>query len=626
MDTLNKNQMLVNGNEAAALAALAAKIDYFTHYPGSPVNMLEPAIKKYKKEYHYDMFIHDALNEHVAALAAAGASYCGARSMVVMKHVGMNIAADPFNYIGYTGVKGGMVIIVGTDPGANCSTGEQDTHWYVPQINFPLFEPTSIMEIYTHVQTAFDISEIYHIPVLIFMPARLCYNYDLIEVPANITSHHQRKIFYFEKDDKRYINVGKRAIRNHRRLIQKIDQIAESEKHEKSFFNSKAEIGLITRGMTFGHAFEAVQRFGITQKVHLINLDLVYPLNKQSIKEFCKNKTEVIFIEDQDGFLEYQVKMELFNDLKCKIIGKNYFPKYDEIKFEQVSGFLVDRFDIRIKKDESRDFRINDIPERLGAFCEGCPHRAAYFGIDRALEGRDGIIGGDIGCSSLPPFRADWLLCMNAGIGISQGMAHILKNQIVISTGGDGSFFHAGLLSLLSAINNGVDLLHVVFDNRNIAMTGHQPSATSHPGLNYKKLLKSIGVNRVAEVNAKSPRTLMKRLKIEMQKPGVKVIWVKGDCVQVPSKFKKLIRNTRVLKIDYKKCGSCSECYNDLGCPAIRYEKKDINKLKIDEKRCMRCGACIDVCMKGAIDASFNCTMSEAMDQTMELMKSKLPK
>ena len=623
VNNLGTRPILANGNEAVAWAALVSKIDYFSHYPGSPVNLIEPALQRLTKKYKNNIYINDALNEHIATLAAAGASYCGARSMVVMKHVGMNIASDPLNYIGYTGVRGGMVFVIGTDPGANCSTGEEDVHWYAPQINFPLIEPSSVQEIYRYVREAFVISEKYQIPVLIFVPTRLCYNYDLIEVPDTILPHEERDDFYFEKDDKTYVNVGFRAIRNHRLLLEKIKNIAEAENHSKTFFNLDAEIGLVTRGIAFGHTFEIAKRLDISNKVHLLHINMVFPLHYQSIRNFFKNKKEVIFIEDQDGFLESQVKMQFFNDLDCKIYGKNYFPKYGEIQLEQVNDFLSNKFEIEME-NEPLKLAEGDIPERLGTFCEGCPHRASYFAIDKALKGTDGLIGGDIGCSSLPPFRADWLLCMNAGIGISQGMAHVLKKQTVISTGGDGSFFHAGLISLRSAIENKINLLHIVFDNRNMAMTGHQPSSTTHSNLNYQKLLKSIGVDRVIEVSANHPRKFKELLVHEIKEQGVRVIWVKGDCVQIPTEFRQLIRKTRVLEINHEKCGSCTECYDNLGCPAIDYVKTGLKRLAIDENRCMRCGACREVCEKGAIHSSFSCSISTALNHAFEFFKPKM--
>lgn len=595
MTEVKLHTKLVNGNEAIAYAALEAGVDYFAHYPGSPVNLVEPALKSLNKKHTAGIQFNDSLNEHIAALAAAGASFSGARSMVVMKHVGLNIAADPFNYIGYTGVKGGMVIVVGTDPGANSSTGEEDVHWFAPQFNFPLFEPTSIQEAFQTVKSAFELSEQHEVPVLIFMPVRLCNHYDHIEYNSFQTK--EKKNFFFEKDKDRYINVGHRAIRNHKLLVEKLEEISTHSNSKTPFFSNTAETGIITRGLTLNHAFESIIELGLEDRVQLLNVDRVYPINKNEIIQFCSNKTEIIVIEDQDGFLENQIKMECFNELSCSVYGKSFFPKYGEISIDQVLEFLAQKFEIPLA-DSSLPLQLK-VPERLGTFCEGCPHTAAYFAIDQALKNVQGIIGGDIGCSSLPPFRADWLMCMNAGIGVSQGMAHILKDQVVISTGGDGSFFHGGLLSLQSAVENRINLIHVVFDNRTIAMTGHQSSPSSH--INPIKLLESIGVDKVISVSAFDPARFTLELKKEMNQKGVRVFWVSGECaLQLGEERKEKIKRVTV-SIDSEQCGSCSLCYEELACPAIQPIIPGEKDLKVDSDLCTRCGACKEVCPNNAV-------------------------
>jgi indolepyruvate ferredoxin oxidoreductase, alpha subunit len=593
-------QLLVNGNEAVAWAALVAGVDYFAHYPGSPVNLVEPALKRLAREHKADVKFNDALNEHIAALAAAGASFCGARSLLVMKHVGLNIAADPLNYIGYTGVKGGMVIVVGTDPGANSSTGEEDVHWYVPQFNFPLYEPTSIPDIFRYVQEAFVVSETYQLPVLVFLPTRICHNSAVIPVPVSFQNTRPPVDFYFRKDKSQYINVGDRAVRNHRLLVAKIEKIAQEQSRQQAYFNPAAAIGLITRGVTFGHAYEAITDLGLQDQVAVLNLDLVYPLHRASLLPFLQARKEVIIIEDQDGFVENQIKMRFFNDLTIGLYGKEYFPKYGEISFTQVHAFLAEKFGVSLP-DVSLPLLAEDVPERLGSFCEGCPHTAAYYAIDQALAGLDGIIGGDIGCSSLPPFRADWLLCMNAGIGISQGMAHVLKNQTIVSTGGDGSFFHGGLLSLQSAVQNKINLIHIVLDNKTNAMTGHQPSPTSAATTDYRAMLLAMGVDEVIEVWASEPLDFRNKLKAELRKPGVKVFWVNGNCVMQPSPYMLHRRATLAPQIDNSKCGTCAICYEELACPAINIVEKGHRDLHIDLNFCVRCGVCNKICPNGAI-------------------------
>ena len=314
--------------------------------------------------------------------------------------------------------------------------------------------------------------------------------------------------------------------------------------------------------------------------------------------------------------------MQLFNDVDCGISGKSHFPKYGEIQYGQVYEYLATRFGIAAAESSTRGSHI-EVPERLGAFCEGCPHRASYYAIDRAMDGRDGVIGGDIGCSSLPPFRADWLLCMNAGIGIAQGMAQVLSKQPVISTGGDASFFHAGLLSLMSAVHNKIDLLHIVFDNRSIAMTGHQDSPTTRSYIDHRALLKSIGVNRIIDVSAKKPSAFAKQLRRELDKTGVRVMWVSGNCAHMAGGIEQLIRKTRVVRIEHDRCGTCTDCYDKLACPAI-YSNPETKKLMIDETRCARCGACIDICGKNALRTSFQVSGKTAFLHALDYVKDRM--
>lgn len=590
--------IILNANEAIAWAALSSNVNYVAHYPGSPVNNVEKFLKKLNQRFDKKIVFNDSINEHVAALAAAGASYCGAKTLVVMKHVGLNIAADPFNYIGYTGVKGPMVIVVGTDPGANSSTGEEDVHWFIPQFNFPLFEPTTIQECYDFTNQAYQLSEKHQIPVVIFLPGRLAYDYASIDV--SVSENTALPDFYFEKNRDKYINVGEKAVKNHKLLIKKIELIANTEKQAKIEFNSKAKIGLITRGLSYPIVVELINQYNLNNKVHLINFDLVYPLNPQQVLDFVKHKTEIVFIEDQDGFLENQLKMNFFNDLNCQIEGKSIFPKYGEITFKQVEDFLIDKFNIVTETNNC--IETSKVPERLGTFCEGCSHRSSFFSINEVLKEFDGIIGGDIGCSSLAPFKADWLLCMNAGIGISQGMAQLGIKQTILSTGGDGSFFHAGALSLLNAVENKIDLIHLIFDNSSIAMTGHQDSPTTKD-FDFKSYVLAMGVTKVIEVSAYKPREFILKLKAEINTKGVKVFWVKGECVIAGNAYIESRRHVIYPEINPKHCKECTICYTDLACPAIVNLKDSLQnkELKIDLDRCVRCGVCYEICPTGAI-------------------------
>lgn len=587
---------IASGNEAIAWAAAKSGIDYFANYPGSPVNKVDIALKAIDAEFDLGIKFDDSLNEHVATLAAAGASYCGAKSMVVMKHVGLNIASDPLNYINYTGVKGGMVIVVGTDPGAGCSTNEEDAHWYIAQSGLPLIEPTSLETIYEDTCNAFTISVETELPVCLFIPARLCNS--IGAVPDDVTQSEKRE-FAFTPNRDRYINVGARAIANHKRLNQKMEELSKGYSYEATHFNERAEVGIIARGLTANNVFETIKKFGLEQSVHLYTERLVYPLNKDRLRSFVQNKKEIIFIEDQDGFLENQVKMQLFSDLPRNVSGKEHFPPYGEIDRATIESYFSERFTVSTSE---HCVAPAEVSERLGVFCDGCPHRTSYYAI-KEMTDNNPIVGGDIGCSSLPPFLADWLMCMNAGIGVSQGMAKVLNNRMVVSTGGDGSFFHTGLMSLQNAIHNNTDIVHIVFDNQYIAMTGHQKGVTLFHYVSVKKLLKSIGVKRVYRIDSHMPKKIAKVIMKEQHTKGVKVIWIDGVCQKIPNPFTELKKKAMTLTVKNEKCGDCRACYETLACPAIYEDEKG---LYIDADRCIRCGACHIICPNHAIGMKFD--------------------
>ncbi len=600
-----------DGNDAIAWAAQDAGVNYIAHYPGSPVNRVINVLEEQELEQKY--IINHALNEHIAALSVMGASLCGARSLLIMKHVGLNIAADPLNYSAVTQIKGGMVIVIGTDPGARTSTGEEDVHWYAPQFNLPLLEPTGVQGIYHFVQQAFDISEQIRLPVLIFVPGRLAYQSSLV-TRSQTRSNMPLQEFSFQKDPDNLINVGKRAVNNHREHILRLQKFQENSIDRFStHFNTLASFGVVTRGASYSICYEVINSLGLNDNIHLLNIELTYPLNINSVINFAQNKQKIIIIEDQDGFLETMIKREAFGLINCAVHGKDHFPVWGELSDTLIRDFFIREFNQvieAISNENSLDIKIN-CPERPGSFCEGCPHRSSFYGIDKALndirqqQGKHspasiGIIGGDIGCSSLPPHRTDWLLCMNAGIGMSQGIAHLLPEQNLVSTGGEGSLFHGGLIALQSAVENTINLTHIIFDNRSVAMTGHQDSPTSSDKVDLEKLLQAIGVDHIFIVGAFKSSHVTHAIKEAQKIQGVKVIWVQGDCALQPNKEALRRFKERKLFIHNELCDNCSLCFDTLQCPAIIKTVQDT--LEIDLHRCRRCTACLDVCPNNAIE------------------------
>lgn len=587
-----KNRVwMVNGNEAIAYAALHAQVDYFSHYPGSPVNGIEPKLKELNALNNVGIQFNDALNEHIAALGAMGASMTGARSMLVMKHVGLNIAADPLNYVGYSGVRGGMVIVVGTDPGANSSTGEEDVHWFAKQFNLPLLEPTSIQEIYDTTISAFALSEQLEIPVMIFVTGLICHNTARL-LPRKATE--VTKTFGFSKNRDKYINVGEKAVRNHRVLVEKIQHFGETHQLIHTHGEAKNEFAIVTRGNSYHHVLEAIEVLGLQDTSHIIQVLGVYPIPRKALVKELEGKKMIVVVEDQDGFLEQQIKMELYNELQAEIHGKDWFPAYGELSVGEIIEILASKLDIDY---QAKGLKALQVVERLGTFCEGCPHTSSYFAIEQAIPSDRRIIGGDIGCSSLPPFRADWLLCMNAGIGMSLGVRPFLSNQSIVSTGGDGSFFHGGLLTVLNAVQNAMPLLHVVFDNRSVAMTGHQESPSK--SVDYRGMIEAMGVDSFTELSAWEPKKIQSVIEEKEALLGVHIVWISGNCARIPDDRSRFRQANLYPEIDAHKCLDCRLCYDELACPAI--EENPISGFEIKLDRCMRCGVCHEICPNGAI-------------------------
>ena len=611
----NHNRALFgDGNDAIAWAAQDSGVNYVSHYPGSPVNRVVDVLEA---EESRDYLINHALNEHIAALATLGASLCGARSLLVMKHVGLNIAADPLNYSAVTKIRGGMVVVVGTDPGARSSTGEEDVHWYAPQFNLPLLEPTSVQTVYDQVAQAFQLSEETRMPVLVFVPGRIAYQSSLIERHGKAPS---ARAFQFHQDPENLINVNARAVRNHRDHILRLQSFqAKTTSFSKRYYNPQASFGVVSRGASHAICCETIESLNLQDDVELLNIGLTYPLNIQPFIDFASNKKKIIIIEDQDGFLETLIKREAFGKVSCSVQGKDIFPAWGELDDSLIADYFCQEFN-REPASQALELNIDhiDTPERPGSFCEGCPHRSTFYGIDRALEqvtkGQksggvyfSGIIGGDIGCSSLPPHRTDWLLCMNAGVGISQGIAQLVPQQPLISTGGEGSFFHGGIISLQSAVENNINLTHLIFDNRSVAMTGHQDSPTASGKTDMRKLLEAIGVNHIFEVNAFKSSEVSEAIQTAQQIQGVKVIWVRGDCALQPNAEAIRRFKERKLFIHNDRCNGCSLCYDKLQCPAIikkevKNKQDNHRQLAIDLQRCRRCTACLDVCPNHAIE------------------------
>ncbi|MBI5117824.1 4Fe-4S binding protein [Candidatus Poribacteria bacterium] len=610
--------ILAMGNEAIARAGIEAGIGYFSMYPGTPATEIGQTFENLKDQLP-DFYMEYSANEHVSLNGAMGASWAGARSMVAMKHVGMNVASEPAHFLGYTGVGAGLVIVIGSDPGATSSTGEQDDRWYSLHTHLPLLEPGTIQEAKDFTLAAFALSEKYSLPFVINAPSRLCHNIGDLRL-GRIAPRKGRG--EFKPNYQRYFNLFGQAVRNHQDCLDRVAALARSGDilAFNKIISGDAPWGVVTSSVNHLYAMEALEILGLFD-VPVFKVGITYPFPSAQLQEFAKNLKKIVIIEDLEGFLEYQVKRHGFElGLKCEVIGKELIPPSGETNPDMALEALSRVSGRKIPEHISRAASVGDeiassIPQRVATFCIGCPHRASVYAV-LAATGRNAIIGGDIGCytmASLPPFRAaEWCTCMNCGLSAAQGISHVGESKPIVTFVGDSTFFHSGIQSLQNAIANNADALLIILDNRWVAMTGHQKSPTTSlgvkgermDGIDLKALLKALGATRVRMVDVFDVPRLRSVIADELVRPGIRIIIAKGECSL------QSLRRERYVPPEYgefytivrERCQRCGACYKEFGCPAIMEADDEVGEYYyIDEETCVRCGACKTVCPNSAI-------------------------
>ncbi len=621
MEALLQNEsgvILAMGNESIARAGIEAGIGYFSMYPGTPATEIGQTFENLRSRLP-DFYMEYSANEHVSLNGAMGASWAGARSMVAMKHVGMNVAAEPAHFLGYTGVGAGLVIVIGSDPGATSSTGEQDDRWYSLHTHLPLLEPGTIQEAKDFTVAAFELSEKYSLPFVINAPSRLCHNIGDLRLGPVAERKGRGE---FRPNYQRYFNLFGQAVRNHQNCIERVASLARSADARafNKIIRGGARWGVVTSSVNYLYAMEALEILGLFD-VPVFKIGMTYPFPSEQLQEFGKNLKRIVVVEDLEGFLEFQLKRHAFElGLRCEVVGKELIPPSGEtnpdIVLEALSAVSGKKVPEYIKRAASIGDEIAAaIPQRVATFCIGCPHRASVYAVLSATE-RNAIIGGDIGCytmASLPPFKAaEWCTCMNCGLSAAQGISHVSKGKPLVTFVGDSTFFHSGIQSLQNAVSSGADALLVVLDNRWIAMTGHQRSPTTSKDvrgqpvdeIDLKALLKSLGARRVRTVDVFDVARLRSVIADELKRDGLRVIIARGECSLQSHRREKYIppEYGESYSIVRERCQRCGACYKEFGCPAILEAADEEGEYYyIDEELCVRCGACKSVCPNSAI-------------------------
>lgn len=571
---------LMLGNAAVARGAYEAGVRVVSSYPGTPSTEITESIVQYD-----DVYAEWAPNEKVAAEAAIGASIGGARAMSCMKHVGLNVMADPVFTVSYTGVNGGLLFCVADDPGMHSSQNEQDSRHYAKASKIMMLEPSDSEECKEYTRRAFELSEQFDTPVFLRLSTRVSHSQSLVE----LGERKDDKLKPYEKNIAKYVMMPGNAIKQHVVVEERMKKLeAFSEGCEfNTVEDNKSDIGVITSGISYMYSKEA-----LGDKVNYLKLGMVYPLPSKLIRDFAAKCKKVYVTEELDPFIEEHCKA-----LGIDVIGKDEFTLLGEYTPHMIKKVILG-------EDAPESTALSEsIPVRPPVMCAGCPHRATFF----VLKKLGLTVSGDIGCYTLgavaPLQSVDTTICMGASVSAAHGMAKARGkefNRKLVSVIGDSTFMHSGITGLIDIVYNKGASTVIILDNSITGMTGHQENPTTGytirgeetKGVNLLTLCKAVGVDSVRVCDPFNLKEFEKVVKEETEKDEPSVIIAQRPCALL-----KRVKYTGHCEIN-DKCRKCKLCMK-LGCPAI---SENGGTVKIDMTQCNGCGLCINVCPFGAIE------------------------
>lgn len=608
------------GNEAIGLGAIAAGVNFVSGYPGTPSTEILETIAKHNKDGK--IYVEWSVNEKAGLETSAGAAYSGARTLVTMKQVGLNVASDPLMSLAYIGVKGGMVIAVADDPGPISSQTEQDTRTFAAFSKLPCFDPSSAEEAYCMIQEAFEYSEKYHTPVLFRPTTRVCHGYASIDVKDEC-EYKKNVPEGFKKDPSKWVIFPKLSYNNHIKIEERNTLLADdfSDYKRNHIFgadNKGISKGIASSGISYTYAKEYFEDSKCNMK--LFKVTTPFPFPERLAVDFLTGLDEVLCIEELDPVIEkaltyicgkYHLDTKIYGKLTghVKTAGENTVDSVlESIKMfsdDNICGSMVESDNAAaVSHDTVLGTDIKpELPARPPVLCAGCPHRASFYAVKQAMKGRKAVYCGDIGCYTLgnaaPLDMVDTCLCMGAGINIAQGIGRIEPDTKCFAFVGDSTFFASGITGVINAVYNQNDMTLVVLDNSTTAMTGHQP----HPGtgktmmgnvtekVSIENILKAIGLTAVETIDPLELDKAVSCIKRVSEMPGVKAVIFKSPCVAI----EKSIRSAEIIDAS---CINCKMCIKQLGCPGLIL---DGGRVRIDSSLCTGCGLCSQVCPKKAI-------------------------
>ena len=599
------NEFLM-GNEAIALGALAAGVSVVCGYPGTPSTEVLETVAKRRGE---NVYVEWSVNEKVAMELAGGAAYAGARALVTMKQMGLNVASDPLMCLEYIGVKGGLVVLVADDPGPISSQTEQDTRTFAAFSKVPVLDPSSAEEAYRMVQEAFEISEQYGTPVFLRPTTRVSHGYASVPVkdPEEYTVHTPEG---FVKDSSRWVIFPRLSFGNHRKieerntLLQDVfsDNPLNRIEPEETLLAGLRK-GIATGGFNYTYVMEAREKQGA---LRTLKVSTPFPFPEKLAVEFLSGLDEVLCVEELDPYIERQLIFVCGKyGLKTKILGKmtGHMPLSGENSRDSVHAAVAAFMNLPVPSPDETVAPPPPLPVRPPVLCAGCPHRASFYAVKQAMKGRKTVFCGDIGCytlgNAMPLDMVDTCLCMGAGLGIAQSLNHLEKDRSCFAFVGDSTFFASALPGVVNAVYNQAEFTLVVLDNSTTAMTGHQP----HPGtgrtmmgqvvekVSIENVLRGIGVTAVETVDPLNHALAVETVRKIADLPGVKAVIFRSPCVA-------LFRASAQASVDPAKCVGCKKCIREIGCPALSFRD---GKAVVDPAQCNGCTLCAQLCPAGAI-------------------------
>ena len=571
---------LMLGNAAVARGAYEAGVKVVSSYPGTPSTEITENIVKYE-----DVYVEWAPNEKVACETAIGASIAGARAMTCMKHVGLNVMADPVFTVSYIGANGGLVMCVADDPGMHSSQNEQDSRHYAKAAKIAMLEPSNSSECKEYTKMAFELSEKFDTPVFIRLSTRVSHSQSLVEE----VEREEVPLKPYEKNIAKNVMMPANAIARHVVVEKRESDLREFAETTtlNTVEDNGAKIGVITSGVSYQYAKEALK-----DKVNYLKLGMVYPLPEKLIRDFAKNVDTLYVIEELDPFIEEHVKA-----LGIEVKGKDVFSLLGEYSQTLIKKVILG--------EEVKNLTTEKVlPKRPPVMCAGCPHRGTFY----VLKKLGVTVSGDIGCYTLgavaPLASVDTTICMGASISAAHGMVKARGKDFskkLVAVIGDSTFMHSGITGLIDIVYNKNNNTVIILDNSITGMTGHQENPTTGYTIRNEvtkqvdlvALCKAVGVERVRIEDPFDVKGFENAVKEELNADEPSVIIARRPCALL-----KGVKYEGKFTVKEEKCRSCKMCMK-LGCPAITF--KD-GKATIDETACIGCGLCANVCPFGAIE------------------------